>query len=362
MILRMKLLERKLLSLLIMAIGAISASAEIVWLEKSYDFGLMKEADGPKSGSVRFVNSGPEPIAVVGARPSCGCTSVDFSDEPVAPGDTAVISFTYDPYGRPGKFDKSIRVYIGENDSYKIGIVGNVLGTPESLNQMYPHEAGPLRLSDIRINAGEMTTGTSRNFFIRAYNQTLDSVAPAWKVDNPALVVNCSEPKIGPGDIAVFALFFNASDVNEMGDISIPFTIWSDSSDKATAQEVEFVAKVTPDFSKWTPEQVDNGPRCYLLPAKLDVGILTGDGSKAISFLVENQGKGKMNLFRITPKSDAVSVKRKPTQIKPSKAEEVKLTLLLERIPEGPFNIPVEVITDDPLHPVSTLSIVGIKE
>lgn len=362
MILPMNLFDRKLFAFILITAGAVSASADIVWLEKTYDFGLMKEADGPKSGSVRFVNPGPDPVAVAGARPSCGCTSVDFSDEPVAPGDTATISFTYDPYGRPGKFDKSIRVYIGENDSYKIGIIGNVLGTPESLTQMYPYEVGPLRLSDLRINAGEMTSGNSRNFFIRAYNQTLDSITPEWKVENPALVVNCSEPKIGPGDIAVFALFFNSGEVSEMGDLSIPFTIYPDRNDKSTAQEVEFVAKVTPDFSKWTPEQVDNGPRCYLLPNKLDVGILTGDGSKAISFLIENQGKGKMNLFRIATKSEAVSLKRKPTQIKPSKAEEVKLSLLVKKLPEGPFNIPVEVITDDPLHPVSILSIVGIKE
>ncbi|MDE6027237.1 MAG: DUF1573 domain-containing protein, partial [Muribaculaceae bacterium] len=321
------------------------------------------EEDGPKKGSVKFLNTGPDPIAVSGARPSCGCTSVDFSDEPVAPGDTAVISFTYDPLGRPGKFDKSIRVYIGENDSYKIGIVGNVLGTPESLTQFYPYEVGPLRLSDLRLNAGEMTAGNSRNFFIRAYNQTLDSVSPAWVCSDPALTVSCSEKKIGPGDIAVFALFFNSGAVKEMGDTEIPITIIPDSADKnSPTQQIDFVAKVTPDFSKWTPDQVNNGPRCYLIPDKLDVGILLGDGSKTLCTLIQNQGKSKMNVLRIVPKSDAISVKKKPSVIKPSKTEEVKLSIIPKKLPEGPFNIPVEILTDDPLHPIRILSIVGIKE
>ena len=345
------------------SLWSVDTAAEIVWLQKTYDFGLMKEADGPKTGVVSFVNKGSEPIAISGARPSCGCTSVEFSEDPVEPGDTASIAITYNPRGLPGKFDKSVRVYIGENDSYKIGIIGNVLGTPESLNSLYPYEAGPLRLSDLRINAGEMTTGNSRNFFVRAYNQTLDTVVPAWKCDNPALTVNLSEEKIAPGDIAVFAVFFNSGAVEEMGDLSIPIKITPDKNDKnSPEQTVEFVAKITPDFSKWTLEDVQNGPRCYLIPQKLDVGILSGNGSKALSFLIENQGKGKMNLFRIVPKSDAISIKKKPTSIKPSKSEEVRLNIILKSIPEGAFNIPVEVITDDPLHPVRIISIVGIKE
>lgn len=352
-----------LLPLLILVIYASSGIAQIEWLQKSFDFGLMKEEAGPAKGSVSFINRGTEPIAITGARPSCGCTSVDYSEEPVAPGETAVISFTYDPTGRPGKFDKTIRVYIGENDSYKIGITGNVLGTPESLTQFYPYETGALRLSDLKISGGEMTSATSRNFFIRSYNQTLDSISPAWICNDPALTVSCSEKKIGPGDIAVFALFFDAGKVKEIGETEIPFTIISDASVKdAPRQEVIFTAKITPDFSTLSPEQVDNGPRCYLIPEKLDLGILSGEAIKSLSFLIQNQGKSKMTIFHISPKSEALALKRKPSVIKPSKSEEARLSIALKKLPDGPFNLPVEVITNDPLHPIKILSIVGIKE
>ncbi|MDE5790776.1 MAG: DUF1573 domain-containing protein [Muribaculaceae bacterium] len=351
------------LLLLLTILSPAVTYAQIEWLQKTYDFGLMKEEAGPVKGSVSFINRGTELVSITGARPSCGCTSVDYSEEPVASGETAVISFTYDPTGRPGKFDKSIRVYIGENDSYKIGITGNVLGTPESLTQFYPYECGPLRLSDLRISGGEMTAGTSRNFFIRSYNQTLDSIAPTWICTDPALTVSCSEKKIGPGDIAVFALFFDAGKAKEMGEVKIPLTIISDNSHKdSPRQEVLFSAKVTPDFSRLTPEQVDKGPRCYLIPERLDLGILSGESTRSLSFLIQNQGKSKMTIFRISPKSEALSVKRKPTVIKPSKTEEARLSIILKKLPAGPFNLPVEIITDDPLHPVKTLSIVGIKE
>ncbi len=352
-----------LISLLFIVLGVPEMFAQIEWLQKSYDFGLMKEEAGPAKGSVSFINRGKEPVAITGARPSCGCTSVDYSEEPVAPGKTAVISFTYDPTGRPGKFDKSIRVYIGENDSYKIGITGNVLGTPESLTQFYPYELGSLRLSDLRISGGEMTSATSRNFFIRSYNQSLDSISPSWVCKDPALTVSCSEKVIGPGDIAVFALFFDASKVAEVGEVEIPLTIIADSNMKdSPTQEVIFAAKVTPDFSRLTPEQVDNGPRCYLIPDRLDVGIVEGNASCSIEFLIQNQGKSKMNVLRIVSGSEAVKIKRKPSEIKPSKSEPAKLSLSLAKLPAGPFKLPVEVITNDPLHSSRILYIVGEKE
>ena len=122
---------------------SLQTRADIVWIEKEYDFGLIKEEAGPKTGYARFVNTGPEEVMITGMRPRCGCTKADFPKDPIAAGDTATVSFTYDPTGRPGKFNKSVRVYIGSSETYKIPITGNVLGTPQSLSTLYPVVSGP---------------------------------------------------------------------------------------------------------------------------------------------------------------------------------------------------------------------------
>lgn len=352
----------KSLLLSLFTVASFSAGAQIVWLEKDYDFGLMKEAAGPATGSARLVNRGSQPVSITGARPSCGCTSVEYSEEPIAPGDTAVISFTYDPEGRPGKFEKSIRVYIGENDSYRIGIKGNVLGTPESLDQFYPFECGPLRLTQTTVNGGEVTHGSSRNYFVNLYNQSMDSVAPRWRNDNRCLKIGLSEKCLGPGDLATLSIYLNSSQVNEIGDLELPVTVYAGEGADSPSVDVIVKVKVTPDFSKMTPEEVDNGPRCYLIPEKIDLGIVGGDKTKEISLDIQNQGKTKMNVLRIMPKSRALTIKRKPTVIKPGKKEEANLAIDLSRLPEGAFNVKAEVVTDDPLHPIRVLSIVGIKE
>lgn len=156
----------------------LAVKAEVRWIEKDYDFGLMKEVAGPKTGHARFVNLGPDPVTIFSVRPSCGCTSAEFSDEPVAPGDTATISFTYDPTERPGRFEKSVKVRFTDGKQFSIPIRGNVLGTPESVALLFPVDAGDMRLSDSVLDLKEVTFGHTPVRFFSAYSLSLDSITP----------------------------------------------------------------------------------------------------------------------------------------------------------------------------------------
>lgn len=166
---------------------SLPANAEVRWLDKSFDFGLFPEAGGPRSGSVRFVNLGPEEAVVVGARATCGCTSVEYPHDPIAPGDTAAISFTYDPTGRPGRFEKHIRVYLADKPMTSITIRGNVLGTPQSLSHLYPAEFGPLRASTDVLYAGDIPAAATRLLFLNLYNQSNDPLTLTISSSSPAI-------------------------------------------------------------------------------------------------------------------------------------------------------------------------------
>lgn len=84
--------------------------AKVTWLSTHYNYGAFREEEGPRKGSLSFVNSGDAPTFIRNVRPSCGCTAADYPRDMIAPGDTATIEFTYDPARRPGPFDKTIRV------------------------------------------------------------------------------------------------------------------------------------------------------------------------------------------------------------------------------------------------------------
>ena len=58
---------------------------------------------------------------------SCGCTTPEWTKEPIAPGKTGDIKITYNPKDRPGPFVKTISVYSnGKNGSFILTIRGEV--------------------------------------------------------------------------------------------------------------------------------------------------------------------------------------------------------------------------------------------
>ncbi|MDR3193848.1 MAG: DUF1573 domain-containing protein [Tannerella sp.] len=94
----------------------------------TYDFGDINEVDGPVSHTFTVLNNGELPLVISKVVASCGCTTPEWTKEPIAPGKTGEIKATYDPSGRPNRFTKTVSVYSnGKTGSYALTIKGNVI-------------------------------------------------------------------------------------------------------------------------------------------------------------------------------------------------------------------------------------------
>lgn len=95
--------------------------------EKIFDFGMIKEADGPVSHTFEFTNTGNEPLVIINANASCGCTRPEYSKEPIKPGKSGKIKVTYNPAGRPGEFDKEVKIRTNGKKRPILKITGTVI-------------------------------------------------------------------------------------------------------------------------------------------------------------------------------------------------------------------------------------------
>lgn len=333
------------------AVGLISFSsvAEIRWIEKDFDFGTWKEITGPKNGTSRFVNAGTDTIAIVNVKPSCGCTSAYYTDTPIAPGDTAIISYVYDSTMRPGKFDKSVRVSLSDGTRHVLRIRGNVIGTPESLASLYPVEAGEMRLSDSAVSFGQTNFGRSPIAFVNAYILSQDSIVPVMKSDNPALKITSSADKAGPGDIVTFSLILDTKKLDEYGPVEIPY------------QYGKALAVVLPDPGNLVIEQQGKNPIISIKSDLLEVGELSGGKTFPTGIVISNEGKGKLEILKVYSTDESVNIIKTPRQIKPGKSAEITFDINPLRLNGGAFRIPVEIISNDPSRPKATIKLVGIK-
>lgn len=96
--------------------------AEIRFAEKTYNFGTIPENGGPVSHFFEFTNTGSAPLVIISATASCGCTRPSYPTEPIAPGKKGKIKVTYLPEGRPGEFDKVIKVRTNAKDGKKTSL------------------------------------------------------------------------------------------------------------------------------------------------------------------------------------------------------------------------------------------------
>ena len=76
------------------------------------DFAWQEE----RQGTFRLKNTGEKPLVIQDVVTSCGCLTVDYSQEPVMPGKEAVIGVTYKA-DSPGYFNKVVTVYCNIEDA-----------------------------------------------------------------------------------------------------------------------------------------------------------------------------------------------------------------------------------------------------
>lgn len=340
---------------------SLPLKAELKWLAKEYDFGAFKEAEGPRTGTVRFVNLGPDTTYVRNVRPSCGCTDASYTKELIAPGDTAFVSFTYNPVGRPGPFEKTVKAYIGDDSRMTvIRISGTVIGAPETLQSSYPHVMGPLRLQSMRQSAGEMRKGTARHLFINAYNQSPDTIRPELTVTDKALEAELTPRAIAPGEIATFGFYIRTLDEDRMGPVDYDVKVRADAADPHAEQRIiTLSAVIVPDTAAMGADEIENSPQAFIIPEFVDLGDVDGTGKLKFSFEVVNEGNSLLEIAKVYSFDDNVKIKSAPNRIKPGKRGKVTGEVDASKLSPGPFRLHVEVMTNDGLHPVRTANIVG---
>ena len=73
-----------------------------------------------------FKHLSKKSIQILTVKPSCGCTTPDWSKKEIKPGKEGFIVAEYNPRGRPGIFRKSLSVVTSDNKRSVIFIKGKV--------------------------------------------------------------------------------------------------------------------------------------------------------------------------------------------------------------------------------------------
>lgn len=224
-------------------------NAEIRWISTTCELGVIKEEEGKVEGKFEFVNESEYPTFLTEVRPSCGCTVAQYSNSVIEPGDTAVISFVFNPAGRPGTINKSIRVGVeSERRAFNLKIDGKVKASEPTLEFRYPYDKNGLRFDTSTLLAGEIPRRAKRVFVMDSYNNSADTIFFVKKELPETIKIEYEKDFLEPWERGEISVLYNSAVEEEEGikRYKLPLTFKKGNEGEEEVYEFNFIADVKP--------------------------------------------------------------------------------------------------------------------
>jgi len=107
--------------------------AEIKFQSERIDIGII---DGKSNANVdfKFYNAGNIPLTITETRGNCHCVQGKVPEKAIEPGDSSVISVSFDPVGVSGLFQRTLMVRSNATrDSVELYITGDIKRDPKEV-------------------------------------------------------------------------------------------------------------------------------------------------------------------------------------------------------------------------------------
>ncbi len=339
-------------------VQAQQKTASISFESISYNFGQIKESDGPVSHRFTFTNIGAIPLIIQNAQPSCGCTTPDWSRNPVTPGAKGFIDATFDPKGRPGKFNKTITVnYNGTPSSIVVTFYGEVLAKKLGIEDIYPYQFGNLRGKAPQLSYGNIYLGQQKTEKFELINPTQSAITiDCYNI--PAHIKILNNPlSLEAGKAGFLEISYDAKVKNDYGFVFDNFMMRFNNAENG----INFMlsANLLEDFSKLTENEIQNGPKALFTNTEFKFGTLKSGDKIGHKYILKNVGKSQLLIRKVIPSCGCTTINPPTNSISPGDSIAIPIEFNSAG-KSGEQNKTIQVYTNDPTNPRSVLWIKGM--
>ena len=321
-----------------------------------HDFGSIKEEAGSQTFNFKFTNSGTSPLILNNVRASCGCTTPEWTKDPIAPGQEGLIKVSYNPRNRPGPFNKTVTVSSNaENATVILRIKGEVEQREKTLAEKYPREIGPLRAKTNQISFVKITENEVKTEELEVVNDSDQPVKVDFKTPPAHLTVKAVPGTINPHETGKIVVTYDASKLNSYG--FMMHRIYLNLNGESNYRNsIGVSATIEEDFSKLTPEELANAPVVSFDEQSYDFGEINQGDEVEHTFTIKNSGERDLIIRRVKTSCGCTAVTPEKQVI--SENESVPLKVKFNsRGKRGRQNKSITVITNDPKNPTSILRV-----
>ncbi|MCX7862833.1 MAG: DUF1573 domain-containing protein [Bacteroidales bacterium] len=337
---------------------AQTQTAKITFAEESFDFGKIAEEKGPVTHEFSFTNTGAQPLIIQNVKASCGCTSPDWTKDPVLPGKKGFVKATFDPKGRPGPFNKSITVTSNaENATVVLTIKGEVIPKPKTIEDDYPMQIGNIRLKTNHLAFIKVFNTQIKTDSIPVVNTSTENVKLTFTNIPPHLSVKAVPSELKPNQKGRIEVTYDGNKQKDWGFVMDRIDMLINGKADPN-NRISISATIEEDFSKLTPEQRANAPKASFNTNEFNFGTINEGEKREFDFVLTNNGKSDLIIRKVKASCGCTAVTPAETVIKPGKSTNVK-TIFDSTGKPGKQNRTITVITNDPENSTITLRVTG---
>jgi hypothetical protein len=334
-------------------IGAF-AQAKIQFSETKHDFGNVKEVNGPVSHVFTFKNTGNAPLAIKEVKTSCGCTSPEYTKEPVQPGKSGIVKATFDPTGRPNYFDKTLTVVSNaENNQVVLNIKGNVEAKVLTVEEQYPFAVDKVRFKNSMFELYKVSSTGVRTENMEVINTGTTPAIIVFENVPDHITIKADPVSIPAGAKGVVTCTYNATKKKDFGMVIDEITV----KVKSSKNTLIVRANIEEDFSSLTPAELEKAP-----VAKAENTIYNFYKIKKVrkitrTFEIKNEGKSDLIIRKITNDCSFVQSSISSNTIKPGKTATLQLELTANDL--GEKYCATTIVTNAPKQRQLTCYLIG---
>jgi len=323
-----------------------------------HDFGSINESDGLAAFRFTFTNTGGDPLILKNVQASCGCTTPNWSKEPVLPGAKGFINVTYNPKGRPGRFEKVITVTSnGDPETQQLKIMGTVVPKQPTIEESYPILMDGLRMKTSQIAFNNISNDKKSIQNAEVYNSTDQPIKVAFtavpKHISLKLVPDLIPPK-GKGNVEIT---YDAAAKNDWGFVVDYVSVVVNDKNNSN-NRISVVANIQEDFSQLSEEQKKNAPKIEFDNLNFEFGVIKPGEKADHEYLFKNTGKSDLIIRKVTPSCGCTVATLKNSVIKPGESSGISASFNSTG-KSGNQSKTITVITNDPTNQHLVLWIKG---
>lgn len=336
----------------------IAQSGVLTFEKKEIHLAGLKADDTPTTVTFHVKNTGEQPVLISRVIPMFPRMNAEWDKTPVLPQKSAEIKISFKSQELPEQFNYIINVHSNaQNPREQLRISGNIVDNPEKPELLYKTDLSGMKFKTNNINFGKIFSRQVVKDTVYFYNTREKAVSVSTRYTPSHIKADFYPQTVHPGEKGMLVLTYDAATKNDYGYIFDSVILKFD-DDNSYNNRLTVTANITEDFSKLSPQELENAPVAYFNKTSIEFGDIIQGEKADCDFTLENNGKTALIIRKTKASCGCTAVTMGENTIAPGQKTVIRATFNSAG-KSGRQYKSITVITNDPKTPETHLTISG---